>query len=693
MGGDYRMTIAAVLSTPSFWIGCALRGLLLATFVPVAASDLYVPFFEATVGQSLFDPWLVWANLGGQADAFPYGFAMWLVFLPGFALQAILPIEGLALYFATLFVWEFVLLTILVRLVDEKPQSVLDLFWLSPITLMATYVYGYNDIIAVGFLLAAILGLQARRWVMAGVVLAFAISAKLSMLVALPIVALYFLNKPPVRRHIAKFSLGFIVSFGLLTIPFLASDVALGFVSQNSEMGTLAAYALRFGEARILLLPLVFTLFLYWIWRARRLSFNMFVSFLGVTFLGLALLTPGSAGWFVWSLPFLVLHQAQSGVVAMRLGYLYAVLFTLSALAYKPALLRSGGEFDLGFFVPIDFFSMAFVLSGLVTLLVTLGVIIGLRMWRESISQNAFFRVSQRPFMLAIAGDSGAGKDTLAEAVIDVFGGHSATNLSGDDYHRYDRQKPMWQVMTHLNPAANDLEAFTSDIENLRAGKTVSKRHYDHWTGKLSRPEKLASRDFIIASGLHAFFSAKQSALFDLKVFLAIDEDLRRGYKIHRDTVLRGKSLKSTLEALQTRRADFDKFVAPQEGQADIVFALQPEQDLPESGSLEGVKLKLKAKFASGNNEELLARLLTGLLMCEVGTTRDRANGKVEMTISGDISSADVAMLVDHVCSNLAEFFDDAPQWKSGMTGVMQVITLMVIASQMAARGSYENSI
>ncbi len=687
------MTISAVLSRPSFWIGCALRGLLLAAFVPVAASDLYVPFFEATVGQSLFDPWLVWANLGGQAAAFPYGFAMWLVFLPGFALQAILPIEGLTLYFATLFIWEFALLLVLARLVDEKARRVLTLFWLSPITLVATYVYGYNDIVAVGFLMAAILCLHNRRWVWAGLFLAFAVSAKLSMMVALPIVALYFINKPPVRKHSVKIALAFTAGFGALSIPFLASDVALGFVSGNSEMGTLANYAVSFGGATILLLPLGFVLFLYWIWRARRLSFNMFVSFLGVTFLALALLTPGSAGWFVWSLPFLVLYQTQSGLVAIRLGYLYAILFTLNALVHKPAVLGSGSEVDLFAAVNLNFLSAPFVQSGLVTLLVTLGVIIGLRMWRESISQNAFFRVSQRPFMLAIAGDSGAGKDTLAEAIIDVFGSHSATNLSGDDYHRYDRQKPMWQVMTHLNPAANNLEGFTGDIEKLRAGKTILKRHYDHATGKLSRPEKLASRDFVIASGLHAFFSAKQSALFDLKIYLAIDEGLRRGYKIHRDTVLRGKSLESTLEALESRRADFENFVAPQEDQADIVFSLQPEQALPESGSLDDVNLRLKAKFASGNNEELLARILTGLLMCEVSTKRDRANGNVEMTISGDIRATDIAMAVDLVCPNLMEFFDEAPQWKSGMTGVMQLVTLMVIASQMAARGSYENSI
>src|SRR5207248_8629288 len=45
----------------------------------------------------------------------------------------------------------------------------------------------------------------------------------------------------------------------------------------------------------------------------------------------------------------------------------------------------------------------------------------------------------RRPVMLAIAGDSAAGKTTLARGIAETLGADRATARSVDDYHRYDR--------------------------------------------------------------------------------------------------------------------------------------------------------------------------------------------------------------------------------------------------------------
>ena len=44
-----------------------------------------------------------------------------------------------------------------------------------------------------------------------------------------------------------------------------------------------------------------------------------------------------------------------------------------------------------------------------------------------------------RPVMLAIAGDSAAGKTTLTRGIAAALGADRATALCVDDYHRYDR--------------------------------------------------------------------------------------------------------------------------------------------------------------------------------------------------------------------------------------------------------------
>jgi hypothetical protein len=101
------------------------------------------------------------------------------------------------------------------------------------------------------------------------------------------------------------------------------------------------------------------------------------------------------------------------------------------------------------------------------TVMFAIGIVIMIKIWQENVYNNDYFRLSRKPFVLGLAGDSGAGKDTFINALTGLFGGHSVQSISGDDYHLWDRKKPIWQAMTHLNPMANDLETFTMDLMKL----------------------------------------------------------------------------------------------------------------------------------------------------------------------------------------------------------------------------------
>ena len=60
-----------------------------------------------------------------------------------------------------------------------------------------------------------------------------------------------------------------------------------------------------------------------------------------------------------------------------------------------------------------------------------------------------------RPVMLAIAGDSAAGKTTLTRGIAAALGADRATALCVDDYHRYDRMERRSVPFTVLNPECN----------------------------------------------------------------------------------------------------------------------------------------------------------------------------------------------------------------------------------------------
>ncbi len=59
-----------------------------------------------------------------------------------------------------------------------------------------------------------------------------------------------------------------------------------------------------------------------------------------------------------------------------------------------------------------------------------------------------------RPVLLALAGDSAAGKSTLAEGVEWILGADRVTRICVDDYHRYGRRERSELGLTPLDPAA-----------------------------------------------------------------------------------------------------------------------------------------------------------------------------------------------------------------------------------------------
>jgi phosphoribulokinase len=63
--------------------------------------------------------------------------------------------------------------------------------------------------------------------------------------------------------------------------------------------------------------------------------------------------------------------------------------------------------------------------------------------------------------LLAIAGDSAAGKTTLTEGLVQALGDR-CVSVCVDDYYRYDRQERKGLAFTALHPDCNYLEIMNS---------------------------------------------------------------------------------------------------------------------------------------------------------------------------------------------------------------------------------------
>jgi len=289
---------------------------------------------------------------------------------------------------------------------------------------------------------------------------------------------------------------------------------------------------------------------------------------------------------------------------------------------------------------------------------------------------------------VGVAGDSGAGKDTFADAITGLFGEHSVVKLSGDDYHLWDRQKPMWQVMTHLNPMANNLEGFCNDLLSLTDGKSVLCRHYDHQKGRRSKSFQIESNDFIIASGLHALYLPAIRVCYNLKIYLDIDEGLRRYFKLKRDVQQRGHTVEQVLSSFENRDRDSERFIRPQSNHADLILSLQPNHSrmLEDWNDKHPLRLKLVVSTRNGFNELSIHRVLVGVCGLHVDISAENDGADIKMTIEGEVSSPDIAMAADILCPRVLEFLDIPPKWKDGMLGLMQLITLSHISQALTKR-------
>lgn len=673
----------ALIRGAPWWLGVFAGGLIVRIVLILLASPWtheawFAPFLEHFSAQPSLDPWTDFLRSGGDPLSFPYG-PVYLVSLSPFVwLGGVVFGQAgslLALKIGVL-AFDVALLYVIRRLAPAGRTDVAALFyWLSPITFYVNYWHGQLDVVPTLVLAISLLFLRERRFAAAGAGFALAIAAKFSMALAVPFVAIYLLGSGRFSRARYEVALTFLAVVSAVALVILSSGFR-EMVLSTPEVGRLYAFAIPVQpDIQLYALPVALLAFLYTLWRMRRVSFDMLVSGLGAGFFSLILLTQPAPGWAVWALPFLVLHVARYGRSAQALAVLFSLLFAVFHLVSstgatvlsdvdltQPMLV---GAVELG----ADAKSLIYSLYFLVGFALLLQMV-----WR-GVFRDPFYLATRKPLVIGIAGDSGVGKDTLADAISGLFGETAVSRISGDDYHNWDRNKPMWKSMTHLNPRSNDLRQFDADVAALAAGEQIRFRHYDHTVGARIEPMTTPPREIVIASGLHALHNPAICQLYDLSIYLDMDEGLRRHFKIQRDVNVRGHSLDKVLESIDRRVADGNRYISPQRDSASLSLSLVPARRLTSETSLSPDGLRLRATFRRGVDTDSLTRLLIALCGLDVSQLT-LANGGAELLISGNPSVNDIRVAAQSLAPAFLDQLALQPEWQGGMTGIMQLIIL-----------------
>lgn len=171
--------------------------------------------------------------------------------------------------------------------------------------------------------------------------------------------------------------------------------------------------------------------------------------------------------------------------------------------------------------------------------------------------------------VFAICGDSGSGKTTIGELLKNYFS--NSFMLECDRYHKWERGDDNWKSVTHLNPDANYISKMNEDIFDLKIGKSIYQVDYDHHSGRFTEKEKIETSDNIIICGLHSLYSENEK-LYDLKIFMDTDDNLKYKWKIKRDMSKRGYTFEKIMKQIEDRKLDYQKYIYPQREKSDVII-------------------------------------------------------------------------------------------------------------------------
>lgn len=664
------------LMTPLFLLGLAARLVAMPLFGSYFLTELFIPFVDHGILSPFSNPW---AEL--PPIHFPYGSALYVfLFIPKALAYLISPEAALgigplslAAMKTPLLMFDLLLLFILSRRVPGRERDLIVLYWLNPVLFYITYIHGQLDVASMAFSILSLDLLARRRIILSAAAMAIAIHCKFHVILVVPFAMAFLWNRNFLVMALKKVGTWCGVFGTLAAVGFLPQLAAgrLGYVSVGSpEAMRLFAAQIDLGGGHTLYLGVAAVLIVLGrLCVSSRISESGLFSGAAVLFATLLLAVDPMPGWYYWIFP------------------LFAMVFTSRSAAPRVLFWASAAGYFAYFVVSTHLPEEIARLGTGIALATLQACIAGMALvtWSLEVRTEAPIERRVRPLLIGISGDSGAGKTTLASILADLFDSKMVSIVSGDDYHRWERDDPIWRETTHLAPGANDLLTLTEHSRELKGGLPIRHHRYDHGSGRFTAPREVRPGRVVIIEGLHALYSRGLRALYDLRIYLEPDEDVRIAWKVRRDVSERGHSAASAMEMIEVRSAAAREHVKPQRPYADWVIEMKPDGPLDREAALDGKLPPLYARHVLWNDapiERLVSALETsGECKAQVSPVEGDID-RVGLIVRGHLSAKTAERIAASLFPELRQITRGwrPPKFHEGHAGVAQLITLLLLA-------------
>tara|TARA_B110000444_G_scaffold120461_1_gene113294 strand:- start:7748 stop:8359 length:612 start_codon:yes stop_codon:yes gene_type:complete len=187
--------------------------------------------------------------------------------------------------------------------------------------------------------------------------------------------------------------------------------------------------------------------------------------------------------------------------------------------------------------------------------------------------------------IIGISGASGSGKTTVSKKIRASLNPENILIISQDSYYK-DLNHLSINQRDQINfdhPDALDLKLLETHIKSLRMGNAIDQPIY-HFSNhsRQSETNKILPKKIIIIEGTLVLSKYFLRLLYDMSVYVDLNQEKCLERRINRDHQERGRSKKSVMDQYEnTVKPMFEKFILPGKSLADIIIrGIDNEKDI-----------------------------------------------------------------------------------------------------------------
>ena len=181
-----------------------------------------------------------------------------------------------------------------------------------------------------------------------------------------------------------------------------------------------------------------------------------------------------------------------------------------------------------------------------------------------------------RPIVIAVAGGTGSGKTTVAKEILERVGAQHIAYIPHDAYYLdLSHLSPDERAQVNFDhPDSLETKLLVEHLRALRDGQAVEIPIYDFTTHtRTPHTRRVELAPVILVEGILVFVEPELRELFDVKLYVDSDADVRFIRRLRRDILERGRTVESVCEQyLSTVRPMHLEFVEPSKRYADVII-------------------------------------------------------------------------------------------------------------------------